>query len=85
MTGFIDPRRIVVAIPDIGHDDCRLAEIEALGERVIAAVMDGCIDLRNDGWLRKPALDNDVTRQVAILVLIVADIDESAVAQSFQL
>ena len=46
MAGFLDARRIVMAIPDIGHDDGGLAEIEAFGEGVVAAVMDDRIDLR---------------------------------------
>ena len=59
VTGFLDPRRVVVTVPDVGHDDRRLAEIEALGERVVAAVMDDGVDLGDDGRLREPAIDDE--------------------------
>ena len=45
---------VVMAIPDIGHDERRLAKIQALIERVVAPMMDHRIGLRDDRRLGIP-------------------------------
>ena len=81
VTGLVDTGGVVVAVPHIGHDDGRLAEVEAFRERVIAAVVDDGVDLRNDRRLREPALDDDIARHILVGVLVVADIDECAIGK----
>ncbi len=51
---------VVVAVPAIGHDQRRRAEIERLAEAVIAAVVDEQARLGDDGRLRKPAVEEDI-------------------------
>ena len=76
MAGFLNPRGIVMAIPDIGHDDGGLAEIEAFGEGIVAAMVDDAIDLRDHRRLRIPLVDQHIGRNIRVLIKIVADIDQ---------
>src|SRR5262249_30655895 len=52
-------------------------EIEAFGERIVAAMVDHSIDLGNNRRLRKPFRNMNVRRYFRILIDVVADIDES--------
>ena len=81
MPGFGCAHGVVVAVPDIGHHDGGLAEIEAFGERIVATVMDHSIDLRDDRRLGIPAGQMYVVRNIAVTVDVVADIDQSAIGQ----
>ena len=76
VTSFVHARRVVMAVPDVRHDDRRFAEVKALSEGVVAAVMDDSINLRNDRGLRKPLVEDDVGRDICVLVEISADVDQ---------
>jgi len=49
---FLHPLSIVVLIPEKRQHDHRLAEMERLGDRVVAAMCDHQIDLRQERRLR---------------------------------
>ena len=76
MPGLGDTGSIVVTIPDIGHDQRRLSEVEALREAVVPAMVNDCIGLRNHRWLWIPAGEMHVGRRCVVGVEIVADIDQ---------
>ena len=81
MAGFGHPRRVVVAVPDIGHDDGRLAEEQAFRERVVAAMVDHRSRLREHRRLRKPRLHDHIAGHIRVLVLVAAHIHQRAIAR----
>ena len=46
-----------MTVPYVGHNNCRLAEIETLGKTVVATMMNDHIHLRNNAGLGEPVLD----------------------------
>ena len=81
MAGFLDAGGVVVTVPDVGHDDGGLAEIQALGETVVAAVVDHRVDLWNDRGLRVPAGDMDVRWHVGIFAFVFLHVDQRTIGQ----
>src|SRR5664280_2645069 len=78
MAGFVDAGGVVVAVPNVRHDDRRLAEVQTLGEGVVAAVVNDSVNLRNDRGLREPLVENYILWDVRVSVEICADIHQRA-------
>ena len=53
---LLDALGVVVLVPEQRQDDHRLAEVQALGDRVVAAVGDDGVDLREDRGLGQELL-----------------------------
>ena len=66
---LVDTLRVVVLIPEDREHHHRLAEVEALGGRVVAAVRDDEIDLRQDRRLREELRAPHVVGELEQLVL----------------
>jgi len=64
-----DPLRVVVLVPEQREHDHRLPEMEALRHRVVAAVRDDDVDLRQDRGLRQELFAEHVVGQCEQLVL----------------
>src|SRR5687767_11934587 len=73
---LFDARGVVMAVPNIRHDQRRLAEIETLGEGIVAAMVNDGIDFGDHRRLRKPAVDADIAWNIGVPILVVADVDE---------
>lgn len=54
MPRFRNALGVVMAIPDIGHDESGLTKVQAFIERVVAPVVDHRIGLRDDRGLGIP-------------------------------
>ena len=65
----MDPLRVVVLVPEDRQDDHRLAEVDALGGRVVAAVGDHEIHLGQHRNLRDELGPGHVGGQLVCLVL----------------
>ena len=61
--------RVVVLIPEERQDDHRLAEVEALGDRVVAAVRDHEVGVGEDRRLREELRAAHVVRELVLIVL----------------
>lgn len=78
VAGFVDAGGVIVAVPNIRHDDGRLGEVETFREGVVASVVNDGIDLRDDRRLGEPVFENDVFRNVRIGFEITAYIHQDA-------
>ncbi len=67
--GLVDSLGVVVLIPEQRQQHHRLAEVKALGDRVVAAVGDHELDLRQDRGLGQELLADHVRRQLELGVL----------------
>src|SRR5205807_8489208 len=66
---LLDPLGVVVLIPEEREDDHRLAEEEALRDRVVAAVSQDEVDLRQDPRLRQELSADHVVGELELVVL----------------
>ena len=66
---LVDSLGVVVLIPEKRQQHHRLAEVEALGDGVVATVGDHQIDLRQDGGLRQELRAGHVRCQLQLGVL----------------
>ena len=66
---LLDALRVVVLVPEERQHDHRLAEVDRLGDRVVAAVRDHEVDLRQDRRLRQELGAGHVRRELDRLVL----------------
>ena len=67
--GLVDALRVVVLVPEDRERNHRLAEVEALRRRVVAAVRDDEVDLRQDRRLGEELLAPHVVRELELGVL----------------
>ena len=66
---LVDALRVVGLVPEDRQRDHRLAEVEALGRRVVAAVRDDEVDLREDRRLRQELRAPHVVGELELGVL----------------